>query len=507
MDIHDAEVDDMDKVVDQKPVEDFMDGEEDIDFEPSLMSECNTLFEQQFRMLYIVFGAYEIKFPEKYTPEASEMLLTAFQTKRLNLTRICNLLEAGGNPNTHFTDNFQQSLLHAAVRKMNLRAVRYLIDAGADVNALNTRHQTPLMLACDTKIKHGIHIVRYLVRCKGVNLHVRDAGGNSALVNAIFKENPDVVRVLLNAGCRALDERNGPSGWEIAQFVFSSGLYLESKHLPPHFVKPVGWYYKYFDLKGRYKNKWELWLQNFFKYDALLNFRILQRRAAEEEAHTALVPVKELPPEKPAEQIKAEADARAKERKVRELKQRTIRREESEMEEWLKKKQSMIVKVDNMFSSKIRGNMNDKEYVWVRDKQGDWHKSYTKKQRIYVKTPVPDTTYMTSNKAMGASLREYKAVTEEEKEEKLRLSRLPNLKMYTKEGVTADSMNWVQDKNGKWQVKHGGFTELGFYDPSSGFVAIQEVQAREKEKLEIEEGEDTEQFFHEDSVGKLFTGK
>jgi ankyrin repeat protein len=74
----------------------------------------------------------------------------------------------GADPNVRWDTHYQQYCLHAAVRKCNLRAVHYLVDAGASVNVQNARNQTPLMLACDSKIAHSIWIVRYIINHYGI---------------------------------------------------------------------------------------------------------------------------------------------------------------------------------------------------------------------------------------------------------------------------------------------------------------------------------------------------
>lgn len=502
-----TEFDAIDKVEDQKPVKTFIENEEEIgDEDLSLWTALGQVADQLFKKLYVLTGTWDLDFPEAYNKESSEMLLRCFQQKRLHLSNIVKLLENGADPNTRFPDNFLQSMLHAAVRKVNLRAVKYLIDAGADVNSLNTRHQTPLMLACDTTVAHSIHIVRYLVGCEGVNLHVRDSGGNSALVNAIFKEQPHTVRVLLNAGCRALDERNGPSGWEIAQFVFASGMYLEAKNLPPHFVRPRSFLHKFTDLKGRYNKIYYVWIQSLFKYDAELNYRILQRRAAEEEAYTKLVPVK-VYEEVDVKQAKKEADMRKRQKKVREAELRKQRKEEESMKEWQRMKGVVAAKVDRDFSKKLHGNLNDKEYVWERDKLGEWHKSYSVKTSIYSKTPTPDTSYMTSNPNMAGQFlssqkdapppKKKKTVDDEVDEEE---ENVPGV--YKKIGLDKhypDSMNWVKDKQGNWAAKKGGFRELGFFDHTSGWVKSRENEAARKQSAlddMLDDNED-DQYFHE----------
>jgi len=446
------------KYEDQNDVRRYLKGEEKIDYEPSIWKGIVEGWEEFLKNTSIIFGFYEIEYPLKYINKASEMLVRCFRAKKPNLIHIVHLLEKGANPNAKFEDLNQQGVLHAAVRKFNLRAVRYLCEAGADVNQINTRHQTALMLACDSKVKHSIHIVRYLLKQPNINLRVRDAGGNSALTNAIFKEQPYIVRLLLRAGARALDEYHGPSGWDIAQFTFAATMYLEPRQLPPHFVNPRGCYYKYFDMKGAYTYIPQIWLQEITKYGAELNYRILQRKKNDEEAET-YIPPPVLYVDRPPEELKAEADKRAKEKRVREGIERKQKREEDEMAVWIAKKDAVAKKVDSDFSTKIHGNMNDKNYDWKRDQFGEWHKHY-EKIRAYTDTPTPDVSYVTSNKRMAG----YKAKMAED---------------LGIENITPDNINWQKDKKtGNWRTVKGGYRELGWYDMESSW---HKNQARDEE--------------------------
>ena len=438
-----------------REIDQFLKGEEDIDYEePPLTTQCYEGFESFIRTCQIISGFYDVKIPKKYSREATAQIVNLFDIKKLNLVRMINLLEAGANPNALIAHRFYQSLVHAAVRKFNLRAVHYLIEFGANVNILNTRHQSPLMIACDTKVPHSINIVRYLLTIPGIDINCRDAGGNSALVNAIFKENPQIVRILIHAGVRVLDEHIGPSvtapsGWEIAQFVFASGMYLEPKHLPPRFVNPQGLYYKYFDMKGNFDKYYHVWIQQWFKYDAYLIYRMVQRQAKKEESETAPIIIEDYI-EKTKEEIKEEMEIKKKARAKRESIERKQREEEKEMERWLQLKENTTKKVDRDFSKKIHNNLTDKTYTWKRTDDGEWYKYYGKKIAIYTKAPTPNVSYMTSNKKMaGTDIDAMEAAGE----------------------LTAENaqINWIKDKQGRWTMKRGGFTELGFIDPSSGW--------------------------------------
>jgi len=72
---------------------------------------------------------------------------------------------------------------------------RLLIQAGADVNSLNDRRETPLHLIAS----HGGEILRLLVEA-GAKVNARDRVGRTALVYAASDGSPADVKLLLDAG-------------------------------------------------------------------------------------------------------------------------------------------------------------------------------------------------------------------------------------------------------------------------------------------------------------------
>lgn len=72
---------------------------------------------------------------------------------------------------------------------------RLLIQAGADVNSLNDRRETPLHLIAS----HGGEILGLLVKA-GAKLNARDREGRTALVYAASDGSPADVKLLLDAG-------------------------------------------------------------------------------------------------------------------------------------------------------------------------------------------------------------------------------------------------------------------------------------------------------------------
>jgi ankyrin repeat protein len=74
--------------------------------------------------------------------------------------------------------------------------VAIILDAGADINALDAHGQTALMNAAH---KGQTEIVRLLAK-RGANLNHTAKFGLSALMLAVIADHPEVVRVLVDAG-------------------------------------------------------------------------------------------------------------------------------------------------------------------------------------------------------------------------------------------------------------------------------------------------------------------
>ena len=132
------------------------------------------------------------------------------------------LLEAGADPNALLDTKTGNTLLHHCVRKglvtrEDYAVLHLLISAGADINWQNNRNQTPLMLACDTVREGNTKIVRLLLAQEGTKTELRDVGGSTALMLAIFKNNIWIVREFLLVGASV--NRGSPSAYDMGGCV------------------------------------------------------------------------------------------------------------------------------------------------------------------------------------------------------------------------------------------------------------------------------------------------
>jgi ankyrin repeat protein len=179
--------------------------------------------------------------------------------------------------------------LHWCARKGHYLALKYLLKGGADVNSLNSRHQTPLILACDTRRSSNVNVVNIILKQPNVKLNIRDVGGSTALMCAIFKTNVWITRSLLMAGCQVSEvSPDIPSPYEISQWILATSLYLEVNELSIDYLYPEGLFYSFCSLKGAYRSKLAVWIQSLLSYDTELVFRMVQRRKIEEDSESQI---------------------------------------------------------------------------------------------------------------------------------------------------------------------------------------------------------------------------
>ncbi len=139
--------------------------------------------------------------------------------------RVSELLAAGAAIDTR--DRSSDTPLHHAATNGLTDMVALLIQAGADVNAVNWDDETPLLaVTADGEARHDV--IRQLLAA-GANVDTADSSGVTPLMWAVTNKDPVAVVLLLEAGadlsCR---DAEGDDIWDYArdEIVYSEEVYL-----------------------------------------------------------------------------------------------------------------------------------------------------------------------------------------------------------------------------------------------------------------------------------------
>lgn len=145
-------------------------------------------------------GQYDLRLPKKFDPIQTKLLASECLSRVPSLMHCIEYLEKGADPNAIIGEGLMRPL-HAVAKKSNVLLVQCLVDAGAEINAQNGRNQTPLILASDSIITDSsyIAVIRYLAQRADSKIDLRDVGGNTALLNGIYRSNVWITRSLLSS--------------------------------------------------------------------------------------------------------------------------------------------------------------------------------------------------------------------------------------------------------------------------------------------------------------------
>jgi Ankyrin repeats (3 copies) len=137
-----------------------------------------------------------------FCPDATKALFLICDCPYVKSYQIGDLLKLRADPNCRSFER-ANAPIHQLIQLRKTKAVKLLLDWGADLNCTNTAGRTPLMTACDSvECSKQLLIVNYLLQKEAINIDAWDEDGNSAATLAIRRSNIWTLRELLISGAR-----------------------------------------------------------------------------------------------------------------------------------------------------------------------------------------------------------------------------------------------------------------------------------------------------------------
>eukprot|EP00602_Paraphysomonas_sp_CaronLab_P002416 CAMPEP_0185033292 /NCGR_PEP_ID=MMETSP1103-20130426/22080_1 /TAXON_ID=36769 /ORGANISM="Paraphysomonas bandaiensis, Strain Caron Lab Isolate" /LENGTH=417 /DNA_ID=CAMNT_0027569507 /DNA_START=234 /DNA_END=1487 /DNA_ORIENTATION=+ len=323
---------------------------------------------------------YSLKHPLKYDAYQTGILAEELAHKKPDVYFCVRALENGADPNAIIGDGLERPL-HRAAKKGSPKIIEYLLQAGADINAVNARNQTALIIASDTKrVDSGyIGVIRFLCRFPGSKIEARDVGGNTPLLNAIFRNNVWVTRELLLAGAKVYRGERSP--YEISLFILAHHIHLDIHEVPDKLLYPWKYslFYYLFSPRGAYNRTIYTLFQLCTNSDIELVFKMVQHRLLDLESrgvntdgprdrpkevrHTIVTTAEE---EKETQDMLEKRRRQREEREARRKEEKRRKRQKSERERWENVKAGIVKSVEKEYSleKKIR---SEPDQDWVAD--------------------------------------------------------------------------------------------------------------------------------------------
>ena len=132
--------------------------------------------------------------------------------------QVTDMLAARGSTLVNTRDiSTGDTAMHIVVARRDLTWVRFLAAKGANVNARNTKGETPLQLASNIGFSEGVEALLGL----GAKVDEPNSTGETPLIAATHRKDAAMARVLLKAGASA--SRNDNSGRSALDYAMLDG--------------------------------------------------------------------------------------------------------------------------------------------------------------------------------------------------------------------------------------------------------------------------------------------
>jgi len=166
---------------------------------------------------------------KKYGPYQETLLIHAIKNKYNDIVKY--LVEAGANVN--LVDGFGIPPLNIAVEHNTVAMVKYLLMNGSVINYDNDDQHVPVLNYA--VYSDNIEMVRFLVE-SGANVDSRSKQGNTPLHSSVYRCDHEIVKYLLSVGAdKSLVNRDGQTAVMIAKYKGFDDLagYIESYESMP----------------------------------------------------------------------------------------------------------------------------------------------------------------------------------------------------------------------------------------------------------------------------------